>query len=356
MSININGHGQNSDTTEGMIVKSLLLSMRLVNTAGTGTVAVMPNLNNINIQATLRRGGIDTDVINGTAFENIILSLYKRGLENVLTAAGAGLIQKGPGNAIMAIEIKLPGVIVLAPGDKITTAIQVSSGTYGTGLNINACEIDTSWQLGHGHEEAIPVIKVHYIDAQKGNQTFFLGNGITRALVVNTDKGLGTVATTSAAAYAALPTDADQVITALTYTSSGGTYDDIPDRMWSRANSEFESPIQFVFRGQCFLYGNTSGLDNDGKMSIKFNKTNVNAGANFIVVEQFVFDAQTTMNFHAHATQTHDEHTAHVVNEIGGSAVEAINTHHKARAKRGLPAVSPPATATAASPLHATVG
>ena len=304
----INGASIGKESTKNRTVKELNLLFRLTNTAGTGTVGILPLLRNISIKCVLHRTKKQHVILNDNVQNYAIESHFHKGLEGIISAAF--LTQKGNGVAVLPITIDLPGPINLQHDDLLELDVNVLNGAYPAGLNVAACNLDINWREETGIEEYIPHITAKYIQAGEGQFNESLGSNIKTILLLNFDQGLGGTAE---------PLDTAQVVTGLQLTSKNWNINDSYDRLFSRKIRQFETAAASAFRGQCYhLKPHNGELLDNVQMQLTMNSALVTAANNVIIFRHFTMEGETSVRAHElHHSRT-KAHTDKLHSHIGG--------------------------------------
>ena len=307
------GQTPNKMVSTQRTVKELALTFRLVNAAGTGTVAVFPVLRNVTLRARLTRHGTPFTIFEDNLQNLAVESHWEDNLEAVSSATY--LIQKGAGNAILPIRIKLPGVIEVKHDDVLELEVNVLTGAYAAGFNIPLCQADIDWVDSKGIETAIPKIECKYIPAGSGQWNESCGDDVVSVLIHNFDQGF-----TGSTAY----TDAQNVFSAVNITSESYNLTETADRLQSRIMDKFETQGAAYFRGQSHkLHAHGNHHLHNVQLNLTLIAGNVTGGNNVIMIRKFVYCAHTTARAH-HSTH-HAAHKAHqhLTSRIGAHGVAA---------------------------------
>jgi hypothetical protein len=305
------GQSPNKLITQDRTVKDLSIMMRLVNAAGTGSVAVFPVLRNITLRARLIRGGHEHVCFEDNLQNLVVDSHWEDNLESVSSASY--LVQKGNGNALLPIRVKLPGVMNVTGTDKLELEVNILNGTYAAGFNIPSCQADIDWVDAKGIETAIPKIEVKYIPSGSGQWNESLGDDVVSVLVHNYDLGF-----TGSTAY----TDAQTVFSAVNITSKSFNLNETADRLHSRLLDKFETQTACFFRGQSHkLHCHAGHHLHTVQLNLTMVPANVTAGNNVIVIRRFVYDGHTSIKAHHATHHANKDHHAHLVKRIGAANV-----------------------------------
>ncbi|PQJ12862.1 hypothetical protein CJD36_003715 [Flavipsychrobacter stenotrophus] len=305
------GQTTGKEKVAGRTVKELAVTMRLVNSTGTGTVTTLPVLRNITVKSILHRVGTDHTILEGNLQNYAVDSHYERGLEAIVSATY--LEQKGLGQALLHIRITLPDVINCHSGDMLETDVSVLSGTYTSYFNVAQCVTDIQWVDAFGVEHGIPYIAIKAVQGAVASHPEVIGDGVQTITLLNFDQGLATTAAT---------TDANQVVTGIQLNTNIGTFNETADHLNSRSMRMFETQTARYIRGQCYrIHSHNGALMHDVRITLTMNAALNTAANNFIVVRGYKHDGETHIRAHETMHKHQTAHVQHVAKHIGNDAI-----------------------------------
>lgn len=251
-------HTTNATAFTGNILDTSKAIVKVTLKRGKQSVLVAPNLS---LDKLIALNGIELphwNLINGATSST-----------EVLVAQDTGVKEERRINLV----IPFGSTINLQGDDRLEVEVTINSGFFA-----NTCDTSLSFMQidvieGVGVEEFVPVFNSVVVPDNEDNQSFSLGDNVTRVVWFNTDK---TAITT-----------AEQIIQTLDLVSDKYVRKDTNHMLHAKALALYPTVAEKTARYQSFLIYDGKDLDKV-ELSVSASGSDIAAGKNFILTRSFV--------------------------------------------------------------------
>lgn len=246
-------------------------------TGGSGNLAsVATDLTQLQLKATLKRGGNEVVLFNTTAKNILIMSLIFSPLYYyIFYNSQAQTLVAGPTKILQPYRIDFGGPINLTQNDELIIEWQLNSSFFSaTNLSLSASYIEMDECETTDIEYITPVLDVKVIEGSQQNPTYSLGDNVLSIILANYDK-----------------TDileASAVVNSIKLSSNQMGKNDNYRELLCKLFSYYPDLTQAALRVQNFaLYAGSDELDGVS-LDLNLNTSNVTSSKNFVLTRSFI--------------------------------------------------------------------
>lgn len=247
----------------------------------------------VTVKVVLRRDGSDYYLLQDNlsilgTFASLLngYNVWTDGWDKIVATASLKNIK------LRAVQLPFGGVHEVKPGDKLICEISVANGAFSANVDATNSNIDFTFNPAQGVELGIFQTRSEVIQTNTTNQSFSIGDNITKIALLNFDKTDYSSEVVSTLGLNSLTLDANYTFNQLlaiqnTFTDSvgrpayGTAYPVVPGNKVYRGVDALPQSF-YIYNG----HDENQDLD-DVKVYVSFNSANVAASQNYFVYRSY---------------------------------------------------------------------